>query len=1171
MVQTFNKNLIQKKIKHQSYFHSSLRFYWFIMKNNLRTLAFLFFYTFLIGHADAQLSAGGFPRSSLGIVQTTDVPMVQLPAIDLKQLLAEDQERARLGKEFDRRFGKTFDVQFMPANSGVWKTLPNGDRIWQMKIGARGAFSINLTFHKFYLPPGADLFLIGKKNTIGALTAANNQSDQKLGTGLIGGEEILVEYYEPISVQGQGILEISKATHGYKNPFAISGFGESGSCNMNVNCPRGLPWQNQKRAVARIIDNGDACTGSLINNSNQDGKPYFLTANHCFNNATSTWVFSFNWEAPTCTNPNSAPPENQTIAGSTLRARWADSDFLLLELSSRPPASFNVYYAGWNANRAPAQKTTIIHHPSGDIKKITFDEDPPLTWGYGISNPNDTTHWRTVNYEFGTTTEGGSSGSPLFDHNQRIVGQLHGGPASCTNISSDFYGKFSLSWNGGNSNTSRLRNWLDPANLGILALDGMDPGCRKLTIRLPYIQRLDTVLNPIPSLWKVKNPDNDSTFSLVTGGFPLGTGKAFVIRAENAIPSGRLDTLLVAPVSVNKFKNLKFGFRRAYRSFQQNSSDQVELLVSRNCGSTFSLLQTWTGAGLTTDPQTGNTNPFHPTDSSFFQKTWVNLDSTFNRADQLVFAFRFTSGNAGTLWLDDIQIAGDSAGTKPTARFTSNATTGCPGANIQFFDSSLYNPTNRIWRFQGGNPATSTLVNPVVSYANPGLYKVSITVSNSDGSDSLVTNGYVNIFNLGSAQTPLLQAFGTGGTFPPTGYILLNPNANRSWEVNANVNAPGSTGGSMMYDNYSNPNNTGERDNLILPKISTAGKTKLRMRLSYAYKYFQNFGGSVAPDTLTISFASQCGGTQKSLWKKGGIQLATAGNTGTSYTPVAADWQTIFLVLDSLLSYPEVSLSFENLSGFGNRIFIDDILIDTSINCPDAPVLSVNNDSLCIGSQLVLSMDSLAGATYAWTGPANFTSSSRIATRTLTNTNQGGIYRGVVSKNGCSSPPTSQTILVSSLPAVPTITVNGNTLTGPANQASYMWIFNGDTLDVTSRTHTITASGTVILVVGNSGGCTRASVPRNVVFTSAASNFLTSDFELIPNPANASVSIQGISQVDQFVIFDVLGKKVLSGNQNLSTNPEVNQIDISAISDGVYWIQILNRGKWHSAKLLIQH
>jgi hypothetical protein len=92
----------------------------------------------------------------------------------------------------------------------------------------------------------------------------------------------------------------------------------------------------------------------------------------------------------------------------------------------------------------------------------------------GSTQANST--W-TVRWDRSTTTEGGSSGSPLFDQNHRIIGQLWGGGASCNNLNSpDYYGRISKSWEPSGSNTTnQLKHWLDPNTLGAGFVDGYDP------------------------------------------------------------------------------------------------------------------------------------------------------------------------------------------------------------------------------------------------------------------------------------------------------------------------------------------------------------------------------------------------------------------------------------------------------------------------------------------------------------------------------------------------------------------------------------------------------------------------------------------------------------------------------------------------------------------------
>lgn len=232
-----------------------------------------------------------------------------------------------------------------------------------------------------------------------------------------------------------------------------------------------------------ILDDGTRwCSGSLVNNAEEDYTLYFLTAFHCGDlnapfgtistvdiNDIESWIFMFNYESPTCSNIDG--PTFHTISGATYRSIRSTSDFLLVELSSIPPPNYYSYFAGWSRSSSTPSNTIGIHHPSGDIKKISFDDDPPTSINY-LETTSGTSHWRFIDWDLGTT-EGGSSGSPLFDQNHRIIGQLHGGYAACGNNSSDWYGKFSVSWNGGGTSSTRLKDWLDPNNTGATTMNGM--------------------------------------------------------------------------------------------------------------------------------------------------------------------------------------------------------------------------------------------------------------------------------------------------------------------------------------------------------------------------------------------------------------------------------------------------------------------------------------------------------------------------------------------------------------------------------------------------------------------------------------------------------------------------------------------------------------------------
>lgn len=423
-----------------------------------------------------QIQHGGTPWSyqSAGVMNPV---LVEMEPVDVAALIEQDGTDFAKGQAL--RFGKDLDVNLNMHNSGQWTTLANGDRIWQLGIRSEGAYSLNLIFSKFLMPEGGRMYVYtaDRNYLIGSFTQSNNKDHGKFSTTVLPGDEIVIEYNEPAQVAGQGFIAVSKVIHAYRNFFfkqqegGNRGFNDSGSCNNDVACPESAGWENEINATLLYLlsNNTSVCSGAMVNNVREDKTPYFLSANHCYSSDFSTWIFLFNYQSPQC-SPRQNGPTNQTVSGSQLRARRSDSDFALYQLSAQPPASYNVHYAGWSAVDVPATSAVGIHHPSGDVKKISFDNNSLISDGYFGGSGNS--HWRVNAWDDGTT-EGGSSGSPIFDQNHRIVGQLHGGGASCWNPNGDdYYGKFSMSWDAGSSSATRLKDWLDPDNTGTTVLDG---------------------------------------------------------------------------------------------------------------------------------------------------------------------------------------------------------------------------------------------------------------------------------------------------------------------------------------------------------------------------------------------------------------------------------------------------------------------------------------------------------------------------------------------------------------------------------------------------------------------------------------------------------------------------------------------------------------------------
>ncbi len=440
---------------------------------------FLSFFLLLSLVTFSQQGDGGLPKTFKEVVDYNKIDKRVFDEPNITALKIEDSLTDNSGTA-PWRFGFNNNTNINISNSGTWINLPNGDRIWQLVVVCKNALTINLTFSQTVIPTGNELYVYNpsKDFILGKFTASHLYNGE-LGTELVPGEMTIVEYFVPKG-SSIGNVNICTVTHGYRTPneFLLRAFGDSGACNVNVNCPEGTAWIQQRNSVVMLVSGSNGfCTGALINNTLNDGKPYVLTANHCYSNP-ATWIFRFQWESTSCINPSTSPTF-QSLSGAVLRAQGTPSDFCLVEITGglvngSVPAAYTPYFSGWDNTETISPSAACIHHPSGDIKKIAIENNALISTSFGGSPSNS--HWGVLSWDLGVT-EPGSSGSPLFNQNRRIIGQLHGGASACgASVLSDEYGKVSVSWNPAGSTTSgQLKHWLDPNNTNASFVDGYDP------------------------------------------------------------------------------------------------------------------------------------------------------------------------------------------------------------------------------------------------------------------------------------------------------------------------------------------------------------------------------------------------------------------------------------------------------------------------------------------------------------------------------------------------------------------------------------------------------------------------------------------------------------------------------------------------------------------------
>lgn len=435
--------------------------------------------------------------------------LFQLQAEAKSDTLFVQADFERIEKALDEESFRPAYAHLLDVNISLSELLSlEGDgasKGFKLYLESKKALGLALHFSSFKLPKSGVMLIEDWQGQLlaGPYTAAHNTDGGSYALPLLGSSRLVIRYTQS-HLEAHPEIDLRSVAHAFRDvPFSSESpardFGNSESCQVNVNCSEGSNWGSQSRAVTRIsVKVGQDlfwCTGTLMNNTNQDCKPYVLTADHCGEGANAAdldeWIFYFQYESASCNSPSSEGSlANKSITGCTLIANSGgagdtDSDFYLLELSQEVPSFFNPFFAGWDRSGNTSSNGVGIHHPAGDLKKISTYTSAAVTdsWGGTVSGTHWRVRWVATSNGHGVT-EAGSSGSALFNNQGRVIGMLTGGSSACTSSpgsgpnASDYYGKLSYAWESeGTANSKRLKPWLDPMNSGLDKIGGIAWPC----------------------------------------------------------------------------------------------------------------------------------------------------------------------------------------------------------------------------------------------------------------------------------------------------------------------------------------------------------------------------------------------------------------------------------------------------------------------------------------------------------------------------------------------------------------------------------------------------------------------------------------------------------------------------------------------------------------------
>lgn len=354
--------------------------------------------------------------------------------------------------------------------------IVQGRSVYHLELTAPDARGLSLSFDKLALQPGDRLYLFdpARKQVLGAFTSETNPDGGVFGTNPIAGSSLVIQYEPAGALADIQLKQLGYFFESVAAPLNILGEGASGVCNVNVNCSEGTDMQDVKNGVVQILavieGNIGFCSGTLVNNTNQDWRPLIMTAQHCtfgknpltgkLMNTTEEdfrqWVFNFHYERPGCANNQWVGEQAYSISGAKRLAQVPmdlGSDGLLVEALTPIPDYYGVYYNGWDRSGTLEPTAKGLHHPSGDVMKISTIKEPLIsgTWMTKDNISAKDAHFavRYAKTENGhCVTEGGSSGSGLFNSKGLLIGTLSGGGAECDKgiNALNMYGKLSEHW-----------------------------------------------------------------------------------------------------------------------------------------------------------------------------------------------------------------------------------------------------------------------------------------------------------------------------------------------------------------------------------------------------------------------------------------------------------------------------------------------------------------------------------------------------------------------------------------------------------------------------------------------------------------------------------------------------------------------------------------------------
>ena len=482
-----------------------------------------------------------------GLPLLSQTPSIQLPALAIEPLMVEDNQAGAM------RFAAAQDLPNDLIQQGSWTSQETGQ--WEIELEVEAAPGLGLFLDQVNLSAFASLEWRSKTQPARRWHQQDVNEQGQLFLGFVKGASGRLIYRGPAFEPANAPFRLWRLDQVFRPDLFASGaaakdFGDSNECQIDANCPTGDGWEQEKSGNARIfivVEEGTGyCSGNLMNNTAENGRPLFLSGFHCFDGFTpiySLWRFDFEFRHIVCGSGSPFQPDFISYTGSTYLAGRRENDFLLLEITDPTFDDRFHYFAGWDRSDGDVSGDLIVfHHPMGDVQALAAGNGMTvfpftISWDNGVVTP-PSHHFRFDLTE--GTSEVGSSGSAVFDSDRRVRGHINGGQVNCPGSSFLWIGRLQQAWTGGGNPATRLSDWLDPLQLDTLQWDGaylagningriLRGTCRNGDVPVENVTiycnwstgEMDTVYTDVRGFYTLPRPATASSV-VISGDYPQG-------------------------------------------------------------------------------------------------------------------------------------------------------------------------------------------------------------------------------------------------------------------------------------------------------------------------------------------------------------------------------------------------------------------------------------------------------------------------------------------------------------------------------------------------------------------------------------------------------------------------------------------------------------------------